>query len=336
MFHSGGWLPLSSATWRRLYCVLASFNNGSQDGAANADGLPQLLGFAAPRDCAEGRAPERVWSLDTVSVRPLSGHGASAKALELARGVPAGFEIEDYETGTCWHFACDSLRQQSWWLEAIGECSSQRIMEDLSGACSGQGREVKPQELHPLNVCDISDNPGCKVVAGIEAKAEGDAEPATDNFGGESQTTHSDICASDLIVADKPPDALSQLRRLESQLAGAINHWKQTLETTEADCSNLLCFFGLETSEYRGCSMGSSSAASGAAVGTTTKQLLNALSDFVGQVREAWLDLEKHSKSAEKGEAGKNKRRSTPTSPAAYRKGGLVQAASAELASSVS
>jgi len=323
--------------------VLVSPNNNTDNCAANADGLPRLLGFAAPRDCAEGRRPETMWRLETVSVRPLNGQGASSKALELARAVPAGFEIEDYETGACWHFACDSLRQQCWWLEALHKCSSQTFaaahqpnMESLSEACTGKEHEVKPEELLPPKIFDISDGPGCKEVAGNGAEAEGDAKPATDSFGGASPATLCDMFAAVMIVANKSSDALSQLRRLESELAGAISQWKQTLEATEADCSNLLRFFGLEASGRGGRGMGSSSAAPEAAVGTETKQLLAALADFVGQVREAWLDLEKHSKRVAKGEVGKHNRRPLPTTPLAHRKGGLVRTASAVLTSSVS
>lgn len=318
MFHTGGWWPLTTATWRRLYCVVVSADNERGNGTADRECGPRLVGFAAPRDCAEGRAPQRVWRLDTVSVRPLSGQGASSKALELARGVPAGLELEDYETGACWHFACDSARQQSWWLEALRKCTSHAFASDQPNmdvadeASTRQENEGKLEELHPVKIFDIT--------ASDDAEDTGDLNPVTGSFGGESHAALSDIFASVMIVADKPASALSQLKRLESELAGAIDQWRQTLETTEAACNHLLRFFGLESSG------GSGSAAPEAAVGTAAKQLLEALAEFVRQVREAWLDLEKHAKSdAARCGVGKHRRRSLPTTPLVHRKGGFVR-----------
>jgi len=113
--HTGGWRLLSSS-WERLYCVCQ--RPGELDGSLPA--VPQLLGFARTRDCAEGRPPLHVWPLGAATVRALTGEGASASAERLAQHTPMGFEVEDYETGKCWQFACDSWGEQNAWMEVLG------------------------------------------------------------------------------------------------------------------------------------------------------------------------------------------------------------------------
>jgi len=111
-------------SWRRLYCIIED---------AGDTGPTKLLGFARPRDHAEGVTPEKTWNLDAMTVRCLHDDGASTIAKQLFKKVPIGLELEDSFTGHSWHFACDSLTVQQAWIDSFHR-ASQGSQDESSGA----------------------------------------------------------------------------------------------------------------------------------------------------------------------------------------------------------
>jgi hypothetical protein len=257
--------------------------------------------------------------------------------------VPIGFEIEEYDSGECRHFACDSVAERDLWIDKIMSLSSQtQSPVPRSSLRRGKKEETIYQSFGNLEdavdeslVFDLFADNGspipkshteCEPIA-EEATSETRSRNSTADVNGveeveepqreeESRLADVEEAEEEAEEADvNPPplnrskscDALTQLQRLDEDMEEAAAQLSRSLAHAEADCRGLLRFFGLEAPDDAG-------------LGTAAVQLLDALNNFSSQVCVAWADLKYHESLADTatgaassswGERGGERRRCT-------------------------
>eukprot|EP00931_Biecheleriopsis_adriatica_P011598 TRINITY_DN11267_c0_g2_i1.p1 TRINITY_DN11267_c0_g2~~TRINITY_DN11267_c0_g2_i1.p1 ORF type:complete len:1211 (-),score=244.64 TRINITY_DN11267_c0_g2_i1:119-3715(-) len=242
-----------------------------------------LLGFARPRDPLEGAPFVHSWAINCT-----------------ASLVGSGFQLQQRsdsqpEDDQVWHFACASRAEAIAWLGALG------AFEDGDASSYGAPEATQPDSVrldssalvHAFGESADRSN----ALAGLRQQL-GLKESSSDLLGptpplaqeltvvSDEEPTDTEICSDDNEEGTRRKKG--QLFRLEVRIAHQINRWERALLAAEADCGQLLHFFGLLEA-----------GASRQTTCVTAQCLLEAIADLVVQLRAAWEDLEKHDRSKE-------------------------------------
>lgn len=110
-------------------------------------------------------------------------------------------------------------------------------------------------------------------------------------FSTSVESSDSDSAAAECQVAalasQETTGTIDRLECLERRLANSVDRLGEALPAAEADCRSLLEFFGL-------------GAPRGPQAGATAGKLLEALAEFLRQVRQAWQDIDRHARAAQR------------------------------------
>lgn len=144
-----------------------------------------------------------------------------------------------------------------------------------------------------------SPTPNSSAGSGSTSEEESDEESDCDAGG---CAFDGDCAGSRKKVSPAFIGCVKRLELLERDLAENIALLSRALSAAEADCRDILVFFGLEAP-----------AGSGPRLGTLSAQLLESLANFVRQVHCAWEELVKHRRNPELTEQQPRTSRSAPS-----------------------
>lgn len=200
----------------------------------------ELAAFTRPRD-----ALEAVEGLSRWRLRDFHCHRSTALSFQLV-----GKHSEEL-----WHFTCQDITDAQRWFDYFTE----------------------PENPEPDEVPRLSPSDSCMSL-GIDSGSLKEAFDPEPGLLREATRPIAEEPSSDeetTATCSPRETRVETLAQLELRLARHVNRLEQAMRAAEADCRELLRFFGLEESRP------------GAA------SLMESLNDFCGQVRSAWDDLEK-------------------------------------------